>query len=214
MRVRWGTPPVVVLGLAAIYLLAGKLGLTLAFVHASATPVWPPTGIALAAFLLLGFRTWPAIFAGAFLVNVTTAGSALTSVGIAAGNTLEGLCGAWLVKRFAAGPRAFERPADVFRFAALAGLASTSVSATLGVSSLSLGGFASWADYPSIWRTWWLGDMGGALVAAPLLILWGADPRPRWGRGPALELALLMACLALTGFAIFGGPLPAGHPLS
>src|SRR3989441_12364364 len=104
MRVPWATTPVVILGLAAVYVLAGKLGLILAFVHASATPVWPPTGIALAAFLLLGFRVWPAILAGAFLVNVTTAGSALTSVGIAAGNTLEGLCGAWLVKRFAAGP--------------------------------------------------------------------------------------------------------------
>ncbi len=200
--------------LFAVYAIAGKLGLTLAFVHASATPVWPPTGIALAAFLLLGFRTWPAILAGAFLVNVTTAGSALTSAGIALGNTLEGLCGAWLVNRFAAGPRAFERPADVFRFAALAGLVSTTVSATFGVTSLSLGEFASWAAYPAIWRTWWLGDMGGALVVAPLLILWGADPRPRWGRRPALELALLTTCLALTGFAIFGGLLPAGHPLS
>ncbi|PYQ21263.1 MAG: hypothetical protein DMF79_08595, partial [Acidobacteria bacterium] len=197
-----------------VYVIAGKLGLTLAFVHASATPVWPPTGIALAAFMLLGFRIWPAIVAGAFLVNLTTAGSALTSVGIALGNTLEGLCGAWLVKRFAGGPRAFERPADVFRFAALAGLGSTTVSAAFGVTSLTLGGFASWADYPAIWRTWWLGDMGGAVVVAPLLILWGADPRPRWGRGPALELALLTACLVLTGFAIFGGVLPAGHPLS
>jgi len=207
--------PSVATGVAlfAAYFVAGKLGLELAFVHASATPVWPPTGIALAGFLLLGLRIWPAVLAGAFLVNVTTEGSTLTSLGIAAGNTLEGLAGAWLVRRFAAGPRAFERPRDVFRFAALAGLSSTTVSATLGVTSLSLGGFARWADYATIWRTWWLGDVGGALVVAPLLILWGSDPRPRWERRQAIELTLLATCLLVAGVAIFGGLLPAGNPL-
>src|SRR5438876_10998202 len=114
MRVPWGTPPIVVLGLAAIYLLAGKLGLLLAFVKASATAVWPPTGIALAAFLLLGYRVWPGILLGAFLVNGTTAGSVVSSFGIAAGNTLEGLVGAYLMSRFAGGRGAFERPQDVF----------------------------------------------------------------------------------------------------
>ena len=74
MRVQLGTSPVVVLGLAAVYVLAGKLGLLLAFVHASATAVWPPTGIALAAFLLLGYRVWPGIFLGAFLLHFTTVG--------------------------------------------------------------------------------------------------------------------------------------------
>src|SRR6266704_5971592 len=81
--------------LAVIYFVAGKLGLMLAFIHASASPVWPPTGIALAGLLLLGLRAWPAIFLGAFIVNVTTAGSLATSLGIAAGNTLEGVVGAW-----------------------------------------------------------------------------------------------------------------------
>src|SRR5206468_1936549 len=80
-----------------------------AIVHASATPVWPPTGIALAAMLLLGRGIWPVIFAGAFLVNVTTAGSVLSSLGIAAGNTLEALVGAALVTRFAGGAAVFGR---------------------------------------------------------------------------------------------------------
>src|SRR5882724_3739001 len=84
--------------LTLVYLVAGKLGLMLAFVHASATAVWPPTGIALAAFLLLGHRVWPAILLGAFVVNITTAGSVATSIGIATGNTLEGLVGAYLVR--------------------------------------------------------------------------------------------------------------------
>src|SRR5437870_7962750 len=114
---RYLPDPKVVAGLAAVYLLAAKLGLMLAFVHASATAVWPPTGIALAAFLVLGYRVWPGIFLGAFLVNVTTAGSVATSVGIAAGNTLEGLVGAYLLSRFANGRNAFNRPQDIFKFA-------------------------------------------------------------------------------------------------
>src|SRR5437879_11287181 len=67
------------LALAAVYFAAAKLGLMLAFVHASATAVWPPTGIALASMLLLGPRVWPAILLGAFLANVTTAGNLWTS---------------------------------------------------------------------------------------------------------------------------------------
>src|SRR5438874_10942198 len=89
--------------LSVIYFIAGKLGLLLASLHASASPVWPPAGIALAALLLLGYRAWPALFVGAFLVNVTTAGNVATAFGIATGQTLEALVGAWLGKRFAGG---------------------------------------------------------------------------------------------------------------
>src|SRR5258705_7541015 len=96
-----------------LYVVAGKLGLSLAFVHASASPVWPPTGVALAALLTLGYRVWPAIFAGAFVVNVTTMGSVATSLGIASGNTLEGLLGAYLVNRYRIGTRAFDICPDV-----------------------------------------------------------------------------------------------------
>src|SRR6202521_1583721 len=85
--------------LTLIYFVAGKLGLQLAFLNASASPVWPPAGIALAALLLLGYRAWPAVFIGAFLVNATTAGNIPTSLCIAIANTLEALCGAWLVNR-------------------------------------------------------------------------------------------------------------------
>ena len=95
--------------LTLIYFIAGKLALQLAFLNASASPVWPPAGIALAALLVLGYRVWPAIFVGAFFVNWLTAGSVLTSLGIATGNTLEAICGAWLVNRFASGARVEKR---------------------------------------------------------------------------------------------------------
>ena len=107
--------------LAAVYFVAGKFGLTMAFVHPSSTAVWPPTGIALAALLIFGYRVWPGIFLGAFLVNLTTAGSAITSLGIAAGNTLEPVLGAYLVSRFANGRKCFESVQDTVKFAILAG---------------------------------------------------------------------------------------------
>jgi diguanylate cyclase (GGDEF)-like protein/PAS domain S-box-containing protein len=195
---------------AVVYFVAGKLGLTLAFAHPSATPVWPPAGIALAAFLLLGSRVWPAILAGAFLVNVTTAGSVLTSLGIAAGNTLEGLAGAWLVERFAGGRRPFDSPATAFKFAGLSG-AATTVSATFGVTSLALGGYAGWEHFESIWFTWWLGDLGGDLVVAPVLLLWATTPRPRWERPRALEAALLFSSLTLVALVNFSGLFPPGR---
>src|SRR5713226_3527979 len=103
--------------LTLIYFIAGKLGLKLASLHASASPVWPPAGIALAAVLLLGYRVWPGIFLGAFLVNFTTAGNFLTSLCIDAGNTLEAICAAWLVNRFANGTSVFNRAENVFKFA-------------------------------------------------------------------------------------------------
>src|SRR5437899_10822263 len=135
-------PPLV--ALAAVYFAAGKLGLKLAFVNARAVAVGPCTGMALAAFLLLGYRVWPAILAGAFLVNLTTAGSVVTSLAIAVGNTLEGLIGCYLVTRFAAGKQAFQRAQDIFKFAVLAGMVSPIVSATVGVTTLAVAGFASW----------------------------------------------------------------------
>jgi len=192
-------------GLAAIYYFAGKLGLQLASVNASATAVWPCTGIALAALLTLGYRVWPAILLGAFLVNLTTAGSIATSVGIAAGNTFEAVVGCYLVSRFAGGGNAFARAQDTFKFGLLAGMVSTTVSATFGVTSLALGGFAHWATYGSIWRTWWLGDAVGAVIVTPLLLLWRENPRLNWTREQIAELALLFLGLFLTGWVVFGG---------
>ena len=191
-----------------MYFIAGKLGLKLAVVNASATAVWPPTGIALAALLVFGYRVWPGIFLGAFLVNITTVGSLATTLGIATGNTLEGLAGAYLINRFANGRRALERSQDVFKFATLAALLSTTVSATFGVTSLCLGGYARWADYEPIWLTWWLGDAVGAFIVAPLLLLWSADPRVRWPKAKLTEAVLVIAVLILMGQAVFGSLLP------
>jgi integral membrane sensor domain MASE1 len=123
--------------LTLIYILAGKLGLTFTSVHASTSPVWPPTGIALASLLLFGSWVWPSVTIGAFVVNVTTAGSLATSLGIAGGNTLEAVMIARFVEEFAAGRHAFSRPRTAFIFSA-AVVPGAVVSASVGVASLAL----------------------------------------------------------------------------
>lgn len=197
--------------LALVYFIAGKLGLMLAFVHRSATPVWAPTGITLTAFLLLGYRYWPGILLGAFTVNLFTEGSWLTSLGIGIGNTLEGLAGAYLVNRFAMGRHAFNRAQTLFKFVFLAGLVSTAISPTLGLSSLALGGFVKeGAHYLSIWLTWWLGDVGGNLILAPLLLLWFQNPQIQWSSKQRVEFLCLLIVLIGIGFVVFGA-LPFFH---
>jgi integral membrane sensor domain MASE1 len=185
------------------YAVAAKLCLKLAFVHPSATPVWAPTGIALAAFLCLDYGVWPAIALGALFANYTTAGSLASSVGIAVGNTLEGLVGAYLVKRFAGGRTAFQQPRNIIRFVVLAACGSTLISASIGVTSLAVMGYAPWHRWGPIALTWWLGDMGGALIAAPLLVLWSGQNRIRWNSARRVESAALAGLTTFTGIAVF-----------
>jgi len=194
--------------LAAVYFIAGKLGLMLAFLNASATAVWPPSGISLAALLVFGYRVWPGAFLGAFLVNISTAGSVATSLGIATGNTLEALVGAYLVNRFANGRHAFDRAQDVFRFAFLAAMSSTTISATFGLTSLSLGGYSSWSDYGPVWLTWWLGDASGDLIVAPVALLWYLQPRLNCNRKESLEAALLLLSVVAVGLIAFAEIFP------
>src|SRR5262245_6692646 len=201
--------------LTVVYFAAGKLGLSLALVHESATAVWPPTGIALAALLLYGYRMLPAIFVGAFLVNLTTVGSMAPSLGIATGNTLEAVIGVWLVRRWAGGRAVYARAQTVFAFVGLAGVIAPAVSATVGVASLVLGGRAG-SGLGEIWLTWWLGNMAGALVVAPVIYLWMAEPRARPARRELLELVLVLAAALLVGLVVFGRLGPAamnGHPI-
>src|SRR5262245_48612471 len=189
--------------IAIIYVGLAKLSLALASIHPSATPIWPPTGYALGIVLLLGYQVSPAIFLGALAANVTTAGSIATSLGIATGNALESLIGAYLIKRWSDGRSTFDTPGGVIRFALICFIPSTVISATFGVGSLSLGGYAEWSDFPSIWMTWWMGDLAGALVITPAIVLWGITP-PRWlERRELIQSCLIYAATIAVGLVAF-----------
>ena len=107
-----------------------KLGLRLASINPSASPIWPATGLALAAVLLGGLRLWPAILVGAFAANVTTAGTLETSMALALGNTLEALAGGYLIRRWSGGINTFDSPSGVAKFAAISFAPATVISAS------------------------------------------------------------------------------------
>ncbi len=194
---------VAIFALAAFYFIAGKFGLSLAIIHPSASMVWPASGLAFAAVLLWGYRLWPGVFLGAFLVNITTQGTLLTTLGVAAGNTLESLLGAWLIQQFANGPKVFERARNIFKFVLLAAFLSTTVSATFGVTSLALGGYVPWSSYGAVWLTWWFGDITGVLLAGPVVVIWVTQPYPTLKFSRILEAVGLLLTLALTGYFAF-----------
>ena len=127
--------------------------------------------MAIAAILLWGHRIAPAIFVAAFLINQLTAGSIFTSLAIACGNTLEAVIAGYLVRHWAEGEQVFDTPTGIAKFT-LISLAATLVSATIGVSSLAVAGYAEMSSFISVWLTWWLGDLAGALVVTPVVVLW------------------------------------------
>jgi diguanylate cyclase (GGDEF)-like protein len=203
------TLDVLIIGcLGTVYFIAAKLGLKLAFVYPSASSVWPGTGIALAAMLLFGSKVWPGIFVGAFLANLTTAGSTATSLGIAVGNTLEGLIGAYLLNRFANGRNVFDRARDILKFVFLVATLSAVVSATLGVTSLFLGNYVRAQDFASVWFTWWLGNTIGSTLLTPLIVLWSINCRVRWYFSRVLEATLFFVSFTAISVLVFGGLIP------
>src|SRR3981081_4171055 len=133
-----------ILAVSAAYPLAGRLGLDLAYETHSVTAIWAPTGIALAAILLGGFRLWPGVALGALLTNVDTGVPVVTVLGITCGNTLEALCGAYLLRRVAGFRPSLRRVRDVLWLVVLGAVVSTAVSATIGVASLLIGDAVSW----------------------------------------------------------------------
>jgi integral membrane sensor domain MASE1 len=188
---------------AGAYYGAAKLGLSFAFATTSVTAIWPPTGLALAALVLWGYGVWPGVALGAFLANLGTGVPLVVTVGITCGNTLEALVGAYLLRRFAGFRPSLERTRDVLALVILAAIVSTTVSATVGVASLVVGDEVAADSFGSVWRVWWLGDMGGDLLVAPLLLVaatqWPFDRAP----GRALEAAALSVAVIGASVLVF-----------
>lgn len=188
--------------LAVVYFVTARLGLALDAVRGFATLVWPPTGIALAALLLIGHRAWPGIALGAFAANLSIGASPLLALGIAGGNTLEALAGAWALRRIPGFRPQLDRLKDVAGLIVLAAGLSTVVSATVGVLSLYLGGKVTSGQAPLTWRAWWLGDLVGDLIVAPLVLVLATTPRPRLRPARILEALALSIALGTAGLLL------------
>ena len=204
-----------ILVLALVYFVAAKLGLSLASLHKNVTPVWPPTGIAIAALLIFGRRLWPGVFLGALATNVLTDIPIGSAVGIATGNTLEALAACLLLQRFARWGNSFDSVADVMRFVGCATVLAPMVSATIGSVSLCLGGAAEWSNFWSLWLTWWIGDGFGALIFTPFILSWRSPGQLNAGHWP--EIAVLLALHLVVVLVVFGGWFPGPvktYPLS
>jgi PAS domain S-box-containing protein len=197
----------ILIGFLLVYFLSGRLGLALAFSNPSASPVWPPSGLSLAAILFLGYRICPAIFIGAFLVNWTTSHSVPASLTIAVGNTMEAMLAAFFVERFAGGRACLQQAGSVLKFIVLAGILATALDAMWGAGSLCAWGLAPWSYFGSIFVTWWLGDMSSNLIVAPFLIALAASPMPSLSRTRALE-ALPLIVATVMGLVVFGAWFP------
>jgi integral membrane sensor domain MASE1 len=194
---------------AVAYFGAAKLGLALAFATPSVTAIWPPTGIALAALILGGRRLWPGVALGAFLANVTTDVPLYTTLGITVGNTLEAVVGAWLLERFGFDP-SLRQVRDILGLVVLAGMVSTTISATIGVASLSLGNELTESAL-SVWRVWWLGDLGGDLLVAPFLLVAVTHWPYREVLGHPVEAAILLGALIGVSLVAFGSDVPVAY---
>jgi len=200
------------LAVAALYYGAARLGLLLAFEKTNASPVWPPSGIAFAAVLLVGNRVWPGILLGAFIANVQVflanqAADTLTILSvssfIATGNTLEAVSGGFLFDRWIGSDRSLSRTQDVFRFVIVAFLMCL-ISASIGSTSLLLGGIAPWTIYRTVWFTWWLGDTTGVLVVTSLLLTWRQQSKVQWNSLRLLEAISLLVGLFLASQIALG----------
>ncbi len=199
------------IGVAFLYFATAQAGLMFAVVGDTVTLVWPPSGIALVAILVFGYRIAFGVAVGAFLANAWTGLPIILAAGIAVGNVLEPVLGAFLLQRLAGFRITLERRRDIFALIVLAAIFSTMIAASVGVATLTLGGIVPFGDYASVWLKWWLGDMMGVLVVAPPLLVLLSHPRPALSSLKIVEAVSLLALLLVVSYMIFATPELAGH---
>ncbi|MGD0293786.1 MAG: SpoIIE family protein phosphatase [Terracidiphilus sp.] len=194
----------------AAYLLAGEIGLIVPYTSGTVSPVWPAAGVALAAILLFGYRIWPAVALAAFTVNYFTGVPHAAAAGIALGNTMGPLCGAWLLRQLPAFRPSLTRLRDVLGLCIGGAFCGTAVSATLGIGVLALAGVNAWSRFDSAWLMWWWGDATGVLIVTPLALTFTGLMAVREKRR-RLELACLLLGTVGSASVIFAPWLGSMH---
>jgi integral membrane sensor domain MASE1/anti-sigma regulatory factor (Ser/Thr protein kinase) len=193
-----------VLLVAVAYYTAAKLGLRLALVGRNITPFWPPTGIAVVAFLVLGRSVWPGVALAALVVNLPITTGVLPAAATAAGNTLAPLVAATLLAKVGF-RREIDRLRDATAIVFVGALLSMSISASVGTGVLVASGALPADELPGSWAVWWAGDAMGVLVVTPFVLSlvqpWRRPGRPRWKH---LEAAVLFALIAAVSVVAIG----------
>jgi signal transduction histidine kinase len=193
-----------VLLLAIIYHLAARVGLKMAYVQANTSPVWPPTGIGLAALLIFGYQLWPGISLGVLVGSLLTGAPFSLALGITIGNTLEALVAVYFLKKVVGLHNEIDRNQDVVGLV-LVSLVCTTIGASIGTITLMLTGNGAWESFWAIWVTWWIGDLLGALVVTPLLLTWIPLPSARLNKRGNIEAVILIILIAIVTWFVFSG---------
>jgi signal transduction histidine kinase len=194
---------------ATAYVSAAEAGFALASATKQVAAVWPPTGIALSAFVLCGWRIWPGVFLGAFISSAMRHEPIATAFGIAVGNTLGPLFGAWLLRRFVGFDPSLGRLRDVLGLALL-GSATMALTATSGVLNLALAGVVRWDDISS-WWVWWVGDAMGALILGAVILTSFASQKGLWESSHLAELVAVGVVLLVLSVGCFSSSLPLAY---
>src|SRR6267154_1627584 len=188
---------------AASYIALAESALLLPAINPAATPLWPPTGFALALVLLRGYRIWPAIFVGS-LSPYLMAGRSLLELGsVGTSVLLAAFAGTWLINRWSNGHQTLASPSGIAKFAIISFAPTAMISSTIAVAGFILGNKPVFSDFVVTWVTWWLADAAGTLVIAPVIVLWAMMPLRSFSKWTLLESVAVSILVSIIGIVAY-----------
>jgi len=208
---RLGREQTILVVVVLAYLITGRLGLQLHIANPATSLVFAPPGIALGAYLVLGYKVWPAILLAAGLLYAAVLGPDWPVLVLAAGNAGEGLLASYLINRYAEGRHALQNPRNTLRFAGVTLVTCATVGATVGTTTLALFGRATWGEFDAVWMEWSIGSVAGCLIVTPLVMLLSQGSMPRWKTAQILEGAFVFFGIVFVAAVVFLR-LPRGIP--
>jgi PAS domain S-box-containing protein len=195
---------------AACYLGLAATPLILPSLNPTGTPLWPPTGFALALFLLSGPRMWPAILLGSFSFSAIATHSLISPGFAAAGTALAGFAGAWLIDRWSFGSKTFDTPQGATKFAAIVFVPTALIGAAVALGGAMLAGDVD-INNASAWLAtgtrWWLADAAASLIIVPVVVLWAFGDWRTLGRWHLAETTAIFLLAAGIAYVAFGPPI-------
>jgi PAS domain S-box-containing protein len=189
---------------AASYIGLAASALLLPEINPAATPLWPPTGFALALVLLRGYRIWPAILVGSLSPYLMADRSLLESGSVGIGTLLATFAGTWLIGRWSNGRQTFATPSGIAKFAIIAFAPTTMISSAIALAGFTLADQPGFSDSVATWLTWWLADAAGTLVITPVVVLWAMMPLrgfSKWNLLESVTVSILVIVIGIVAYS-------------